>query len=514
MEYRIPLADDGLWVRLMRSPFARSWKPVLSLLFTAQIVAASQITGPLVASGNPNYFKDANGKALILSGSQTWNTLQDWGSNGSQQALDFNAYVSFLAAHGHNFTLLWTTEMPKVCGFPGTASSPPDLTVGPLPWLRTGPGNATDGGLRFDLTKFDPNFFDRLRTRTLALNNAGIYVGVYLFTGEWLNIFRCSSDGYPFTGANNINGTDDGYAGGKKGTGSITMTAPNAITRFQDAYVERVIDTLNDLANVLWIVSEEAPANSTWWNDHQIAHIRAYESKKKHQHPIGYAALIGSPDEILYNSDADWVAPAVRISPAKSCGSGHPACKVNVNDSDHSYWEMWKDTPQMNRNFAWENFMNGNQVLFMDPYLVYYPREKRNLCVSPINGICSRPDTRWGNFRDNLGFILRYSRKLNLAEVTPRSSLCSTGYCLAQTPSVGAEYLLYAPSGGSFTVDLSAMSPSRELSVEWFNPSTGVTIGVPPIPAGSFSQSFSPSFGGDAVLYLADTAGHAMSGGH
>lgn len=491
----------------------REWMLILWMLFSARIAAPAQIAGPLVASVNPNYFKDANGNILVLTGSQTWNTLQDWGSDGSMQTLHFNAYVTFLSAHSHNFTLLWTTEMPKFCGFPATASSPPDLTAGPLPWLRTGPGNATDGGLRFDLTKFNNNYFERLRTRAQLLNNAGIYVGVYLFTGEWLNIFRCSSDGYPFTGANNVNGVDDGYTGGKKGTGSITMTALNAITRFQDAYVEKMIDTLNDLPNVLWIVSEEAPANSTWWNNHQIAHIRAYESRKPYRHPIGYGALIGSQDEILYNSDADWVAPAVRISPAKSCGSGHPACKVNVNDSDHSYWEMWKDTPQANRNFAWENFMNGNQVLFMDPYLVYYPRESRNLCVSPNHAICTEPDTRWDNFRDNLGYILRYSRKLNLANVTPRSALCSTRYCIAQTPLVGAEYLVYARFGGSFTVNLSGMSRSRRLSVEWFNPSTGDAITGEPIPAGSSSQTFSPPFSGDAVLYLVDTVGHATSAG-
>src|SRR5438093_9362283 len=34
--------------------------------------ATAQIAGPLVASGNPNYFKDANGAVLILNGSQTW----------------------------------------------------------------------------------------------------------------------------------------------------------------------------------------------------------------------------------------------------------------------------------------------------------------------------------------------------------------------------------------------------------------------------------------------------------
>ncbi len=474
--------------------------------------STARIAGPLVVSANPNYFKDASGTVLILNGSQTWNTFQDFGSSGSVQTLDFNAFVKFLLAHGHNFTLLWLTELPKFCGFPSTANSPPDLTVSPFPWRRTGPGTATDGGLKFDLTKFDQSYFDRLRTRVKALDNAGIYGGVYLFTGEWLNIFRCSSDGYPFTGANNINGIDDGYTGGKKGISSITMTAPNAITRFQDTFVEKVIDTLNDLPNVLWIVSEEAPANSTWWNDHQISHVRAYESKKPHQHPIGYAALIGAPDTTIYNSDADWVAPQVRISATTSCGSGKPACKVNVNDSDHSYFGMWNDTAQQNRNYEWQNFMNGNQVLFMDPYVAYYPRERRNLCASPTNAICSGPDTRYDNFRDNLGYILRYSHKLNLANVTPHNSLCSTGFCLAQTPSVGAEYLAYAPSGGLFTIDLSAMPSSRRLALEWFNPSTGTSIIGDPIPPGSSSQSFTPPFTGDAVLYLVDTAGHRTSG--
>lgn len=38
------------------------------------------IRRPLRASPNPNYFQDADGNPLILCGSQTWNTLQDWGT--------------------------------------------------------------------------------------------------------------------------------------------------------------------------------------------------------------------------------------------------------------------------------------------------------------------------------------------------------------------------------------------------------------------------------------------------
>jgi hypothetical protein len=182
-----------------------------------------------------------------------------------------------------------------------------------------------------------------------------------------------------------------------------------------------------------------------------------------------------------------------------------------VNDSDHSFFGLWNSGVQAHRNFAWENFMNGNQAMFMDPYVLYYSRENRNSCSSPNHGICSQPLSRYDNFRDNFGYIVRYSRRLNLAAVLPRSSLCSTGFCLAQTPSIGAEYLVYAPNGGSFTVDLSAMSSNRTLNVEWFNPSTGVTTTASPVPAGS-SRTFTPPFQADAVLYLIDSAGHAQTG--
>ena len=77
-------------------------------------------------------------------------------------------------------------------------------------------------------------------------------------------------------------------------------------------------------------------------------------------------------------------------------------------------------------------------------------------------------------------------------------------FVLPKRPRLGAEYLVYAPSGGSFTVDLSAMPSARTLAVEWFNPSTGAVIAGNPIPAGSSAQAFTPPFSGDAVLYLVD----------
>ena len=112
------------------------------------------ITTPLRASStNPNYFTDGSGKAVYLTGSHTWNNVQDWGTDDAPQPFDFPAYVKMLVSHNHNFTLLWQTELPAFRGLPTRPSTSPDFFVTPQPWQRTGPGPASDGKLTFDLTK-------------------------------------------------------------------------------------------------------------------------------------------------------------------------------------------------------------------------------------------------------------------------------------------------------------------------------------------------------------------------
>ena len=469
-----------------------------------EIAPSAPIAAPLRAlTTNPNYFTDGSGKAVYLTGSHTWNDFQDWGTDGSPQPFNFAAYVKMLVAHDHNFTLLWQTELPTFRNLPTQATNSPDFTVTPQPWLRVGPGLASDGRPKFDLTRFNQAYFGRLRDRVHQLHAAGIYAGVYFFSGEWLLRFRFSGDGYPLTGANNVNGIDDGG-----GTGSVTMSETNGITSVQDVFVRKVIDTLNDLPNVLWIVSQEAPPGSEWWDNHLIHLARAYEAGKPFQHPIGYGVLADNKDATILNSDADWIAPAARISPIRSCGSGNPACKVNINDSDHSYFGMWNDTPQANRNYFWINFTQGNQTLFMDPWVVFYPREKRNLCQSPVHGIGSAPDARWENVRANMGYIRTYAERMNLAAMRPRRDLSSTGRALASIDAVHSEFLVYAPTGGTFTVDLSRVDGT--LAVEWMDPAKGSRIAGASVGGGT-NQTFRPPFTGDAVLYLYKTTPGADS---
>jgi hypothetical protein len=484
----------------------------LSILLCCLSANAATITSVLRASSNPNYFTDATGKGVILVGSQTWNDFLDLGlaSGGSVTPLNFDQYVTNLVFWGHSATIVWHKDFPQMYNW-GAAGGSTTWIMSPYQWARNGPGNATDGLLKFDFTVFDTNYFARLRSRVIELQTNGIYAIVQLFDGTGLIFFRGSGDGYPYTAANNINGIDDG--GGSSQT-SMTMVATNAITDVQDKYIAHVISQIGDLPNILWEPSEEAPTNSQFWQNHVISVIRAVEATNTLQHPIMYASLTTPPptDSVLYNSAADAVAPGTKISTSTSCGTNTPTCKVVLADSDHLYFGMWNDSQQVNRNWIWEEVCNGHQGLFMDPYVIYWPTGTRNIPSGIVNGVGSAPTNYWNNLRFNLGWIATYIGKINkggnLVGLTVTSnSICSTGWCLGNTSVNSNQFLAYAPSGGTFTMNLSTAN-GRVIAYEWLDPKNLTNSPTLTVAGGSAAQSFTPPWGSsqDAVLLAQDSA--------
>ena len=168
-------------------------------------VRARTATGPLrVNRANPRYFTDGTGKAIYLTGSHTWANLQDRGAlNPPGVSFDYKAYMDWMVSHNFNFMRLWTAELPDAG--PGPDFSEGNFVGLPWKWLRTGPGYATDGGLKFDLTKLDQSYFDHIKSRVNTAGQRGIYVSVMLFNGfEW-QFDTHPKDGDPFLDSNNIN---------------------------------------------------------------------------------------------------------------------------------------------------------------------------------------------------------------------------------------------------------------------------------------------------------------------
>ena len=448
-------------------------------------------TGPLRANpANPRYFTDGTGKAIYLTGSHTWSNFQDRGAlNPPGVVFDYTAYINWMVSHNFNFMRLWTAELPN-------SGTEVDLAEGnfvrlPWKWSRTGPGYASDGGLKFDFTKLDKTYFDRMRSRVIAAGAQGIYVSVMLFNGfEWQFDIN-SKDGNPFLNSNNVNGIN---CTGRCPTDSSQMS--DEVWAIEQAYIRKVIDAVNDLDNVLYEVSNEAGSPySDLWQAKVISFVKRYEATKPKQHPVGMTfQWKGGSDLTLYNSAADWISPGGRVP--VTAGT-----KVTINDTDHSYGyiDMKHDGTAAQRAWVWENFTVGNNVAFMDPYLAIWPGRNAPEGSTADPEVGAKPDKYWDVLRDAMGSTLTYANRMNLVAMTPQSFLSSTHYCLANP---GTEYLVYQPSAGPFTVNVLAGT----YVYEWLDPSTNTIGSSGTVSAPSGNRSFSPPFANDAVVYL-----HAMT---
>ena len=455
-----------------------------TLIENASLLVDDKIKGPLeVSEANPRYFSDPDGNIVYLTGSHTWGNLQNSGMMDPPPPFDYDKYLNFLEANHHNFFRLWTWEHAR-----WDVDRDEDFWIAPLPYRRTGPGLALDGKLKFDLTLFDPEYFDRLRQRVIEANSRNIYVSVMLFQGWSLDDRGFGKDnpwnGNPYNPENNVNGINGDPNGDGSGKEVQTLQIPG-ITKLQEAYVKKVVDTLDDLDNVLYEISNESYSNSQDWQYFMINFIKDYEAGLPKQHPVGMTIEYpnGNNSE-LFASPADWISPKgiYNLDAPQSSGG----TKVILLDTDHLCGICG------DRYWVWKGFTRGNNPILMDPY------DGKNWGLPPGY---DPNDPKWINLRLNLGYTLAYAHRINLKEMKPREDLCSSTFCLANPVAIGAEYLVYLPSGGSVTVDLTA-SP-REFSVEWFDPKTGNTMNGEIISGGGFESFLSPvGFSDDAVLYL------------
>jgi hypothetical protein len=271
--------------------------------------------GPLrVLSTNPRYFTDGSGKAMYLTAAHTWDNLPDIGLTDPPPAFDFNGYLRFLAEHSYNYIRLWRWETPKDIERDGIVRY-----SAPHPWKRTGPGTAWDGKPKFDLSAFDEDYFARMRQRVEAARDQGIYVSVMLFNGCELQFSNWT--GHPFNKENNINGIDGDPDKDGRGTEIESWPPPVGVETLEKAYVRKVIDTVNDLDNVLYEISNESGPYSTDWQYDMIEYIKSYETRKPKRHPVGmsFQYPFGS-NSTLFNSPATGfrrirtVAPEILIT--------------------------------------------------------------------------------------------------------------------------------------------------------------------------------------------------------
>ena len=497
-------------------------------------VSPSAAPGPLVVSEkNPRYFTVGSTgaeRAVYLTGSHIWNNLQDGMGPGSSCAasaepFDYDGYLAFLKERGHNFIRLWRWEQFQSQAAGGGFH----LCMTPQPWARTGSGTAKDGKPEFDLTRFDQQFFDRLRQRVVAAGREGIYVAVMLFDGWALHLSPAPDnvEGHPFHAANNVNGIGITSI---KDYQSLPLDAK--VQAIQEAYIRKVVDQLHDMPNVLWEVANEAAGggtvdqefaqmlgldaapdwgNSTAWQYWVIDIVRQHEKLKGYaSHPIGITMQFPVADQTkvndpLYASNAEWISPGYDDEMFKD--GGHPAApgsppsrwyddppasdgrKVVISDTDHFA------PGKGDALWAWKSFLRGHHTILMDFGLIGGVKPADPKAESP--GVPS-----FASFepaRQAMGDTRRYADRMNLIDMLPSSRLSSTGYALANP---GKEYLVLQPEEADDGFEVQLVRGAYE--VEWFDVTTRETRAGPGqnVEQDGTVRFAAPFAGGPAVLFL------------
>lgn len=451
---------------------------------SADADADAAASGPLrVHPANKRYLTDANGRIVFLAGAHYWTTLQDQGPSDPPPTLNYNAYLDNIVKYNHNFIKLWAWENARWANW---VDNPSAWWFSPMPYQRTGPGAALDGKPKFDLTKFNQAYFDRLRSRVAAARDRGVYVAVMLFNGWSLGEVGSGQNanswlGHPYNASNNVNGINGDRNGDDRGYELHTLGNQKALD-FQKAYVRKVIDTVNDLDNVLYEISNESDTASLEWQSEMVSYIKSYEKTKPKQHLVGMTTPLSVNDATqpasnaaLFASPADWISPSAeqdyQNDPPAASGE-----KVVLVDTDH----LWGEKPGSDDWWVWKSFTRGLNPIFMNDADGVGPTQDWQVRV-------------W----TALGQVRSYARRMNLAQMTPRGDLTSSGYMLA---SPGWEYLAFKQDGGSFSVNLSGFG-DRAFFVEWFNVATGKTTNGGKVNGGD-TVTFDPPFGGHAALYL------------
>jgi hypothetical protein len=354
-------------------------------------------------------------------------------------------------------------------------------------------------------------YFARLFARADAACARGMYVAVMLFDGDSIGIVPGSNNpvenawfGHPYNVDNNASSVDgDPPTPVRTGQGLrlLTVGDPNlaVVNSLQDAYVRKVIDTVNCLDNIIYEIINEPPIDNTDpahgsnpWERHIIQLIRGYEATKPKQHPIlrsvfvtngpqsnGYlfVDVAGSPDP---NPNAVSPGPGVPCTvndpgedyAGSTCGPKAQPSDTNrviLSDSDHLWGLTRIPTPTTDKpvDWVWKSLTRGiGGVLFVDPDVVPSP------CVPTNQGNCpiiAGSTSAYNPIRKAMGNARTFATRIDLINMTPQGC-ASTGYCLAEA---GKQFLAYAPTApnnGTITLTLIGATPADSFDVTWFDP--------------------------------------------
>ncbi len=440
-----------------KTPVVVVYSVLLVLVSTAMSTVAAQAGQdgkPIrLHPENPHYFLWRGKPTILITSGEHYGAVLN-------RDFNYKKYFKSLESLGFNLTRTFSGAYCEPVG----AFKIQNNTLAPAknrlicPWARSEKPGYANGGNKFDLTKWDPAYFKRLRNFVSEAGKRGVVVEFVLFCpfyeeGMW----KLS----PMNTANNINNI-----GKMKRTEVYTLKYPGLLA-VQDAMVRRIVEELKDYDNLYYEICNEPYFGGVTleWQAHIAETIADAEAGFKSKHLIA---------QNIANKHKKITDPNPRVSifnfhyakPPNTVTDNYRLNRV-IGDDETGFAGS---EPKPYRIEGWDFIIAGGAVYNNLDYSFTVGHEDG---TAKINA----PGGGGAVLHKQLGILRDFINSFDFIRMKPDNSIIKGGIPEKATARAlvqkGRAYVIYINGGSEAQLQLKL--PKGKYKAEWLNTKTGKT---------------------------------------
>jgi hypothetical protein len=455
------------------------------LLTTFAAAAAPPIT---LHPDNAHYFLWRGQPTVLITSGEHY---------GAALNLDFNyaSYLRELEARKLNNTRTFSGAYVEPQGAFNIASNSMAPTSGRFicPWARGSEPGYANGGNKFDLTKWDANYFARLRDFVRQAGTRGVVVEMNLFCPMYEETQWKLS---PQNVINNVNGI-----GNLARTNVYTLDKNDGLLAIQEAMTRKLVNELNEFDNLYFEICNEPYFGGVTieWQHHIADVIVETEKALPNKHLISQNVANGSKKVTKPH-------PGISIfnfhyaSPPKAVAENYALNKV-IGDNETGF-KGTNDTRY--RMEAWEFILAGG-ALYNNLDYSFVARHERGDFVYPK----TQPGGGNPEFRRQLTVLRDFINSFHFVRMKPDKDFINSGvpdkmhaYALAEDGQQYAAYFFDPGNAAAQSISLTLLIAAGDYRVDWVDVLTGKSAKSENIKSPGALTITSPEFRREVALRI------------
>jgi hypothetical protein len=431
---------------------------------------------------NPHYYLFRGRPTVLITSAEHYGAVIN-------RAFDYRAYLDALKSYGLNYTRIYPAAFIEPVG-----TFHPENTLAPKPgdliqpWPRSQTPGYRGGGNRFDLDRWDPEYFRRLKDFIAQAGERGIVVEICFFNAQNKGSWPLS----PLYWENNIQGE-----GHSDYNGVQTLAHPELVKR-QEEFVRRIVQEVNSFDNVILEICDEPFSYGTPrtlagpWIAHLVGVVKQTERALPQKHLLGQQIQgpIGGPVDFTADPDVTvivtqyiWQTPDEQVGGMKALdylyGRNKP---IDLNETGYYPLPAWYEGDKSGdvRVEGWE-FMAGGGSSFNNLNAVYTDRDPAG--TAPENTPVLRAMSSLKQFIEGFDFLKMRPDRSFVVSGMP------AGVHYRGISEPGKQYALYHHHSqlkpyvykvvpGAYEESLILDLPAGTYQADWVDPSTGEILGT------------------------------------